>query len=488
MPSVRLKGFVGTSYTLRNARYDCQRTVNMYPEVDETQLGKNAEIAQLARTPGLTQLTTSPSLVGKCLYKSSTGSLFYIANSTLYKINGVDGSTIGWSMTALGTVYAGIVVQMVDNGIDLFITSDGYGYTLKLATNVLSALVGSTPSCTQYFDGYVLFADINTNMFKWTDLYSTTINGLNFASAEAFPDKITGLINNNEDLWVFGERTTELWYDAGQGNTVFARRPGILIETGCIATNSIQKTSLNRLIWLASDDRSGPYLVMATGYTIARISTYAIEQVWQNLSQSQLAAATSFSYMQDGHMFYVLNIPGLASTWVYDVTTSDMLQSHSWHERNTYDLDNNESRHQAESHAYYMGKHIVSDYATGSIYFYDQNGYSDNGTSIRRIRTSPHIANSGLRLIYNNLTFDYKTGVGDNTTVDPQLILEYSNDGGNTWSNQLYKSVGKLGQYNARVVFHQLGQSRDRVFRLTMSDNIDWAISGASLDITPCEY
>lgn len=488
MPSTRFKGFVGQSYVLRNTRYDSQRTINQYPEVDETQMGQNAEITQLTRTPGLTLLSTCPSTLGKCVYKTSTGLLFYVAANSLYRVNGIDGTSVGWTLTYITAVPSGNVVQMSDNGITLFIIVDGFGVTYNLAGNTAAPLTGVLPSTLTYFDGYMVFSEASTNLFRWTDLYSTNVGGLNFASAEACPDKIIGLINNNEDLWVFGEKVTELWYNAGIGNTVFARRPGILLEAGCAGAGTIQKTLGNRLIWLATDERSSPYLVMATGYTIARISTYAIEQQWGKLSETQLKAATSYSYLQDGHMFYAINIPGLTTTWVYDVTTSDLLQTHTWHERATYSTGNVESRNVAEGHALYMGKHIVADYLTGSLYFLDQNAYTDAGTTIRRVRTTPHVSNSGLRLIYNNLVIDFKTGVGDNTTLTPQIMLEYSNDGGNTWSNQIFKSVGALGNYINRVVFHQLGQSRDRVFRLTMTDPVDWALSGASVDITPCEY
>ena len=481
MTSVRFKGFVGNSYLLRNSSYDCQRLVNMYVLPDESQLGRNGEIAQLVRTPGLTQLVPSNDQPGKCVYKASDGNLYYATNIALYKIIGNITST--WSSTFIGWITLPGPVQISDNGTYLFIVSAGVGYSYNMSTGVIAPITGVNPNSTTYFDGYVVFSNYQTNKFYWTDLYSTSVNGLNFASAEANADKIVGLINNNEDLWIFGEKTTELWYDAGTGNVVFQRRPGILIETGCAAANTVQKITTNRLMWLAVDDRSSPYVVMAIGYTVTKVSTFAQDQAWANLTAEQIAGATAYTYMQDGSMFYVLNIPGTASTWVFDVTTSDLIQAHTWHERATYSDDNIESRHWAESHVYHQGKHVVCDYRNGAIYFYDVDGYTDNGTLIRRVRVSPHLSNSGTRMFYDSLTIDFKVGVGNSNTPDPQIMLEYSNDGGKTWSNQLFKSVGNQGSFSSRVIFRQLGLARDRVFKLTLTDPVDWAISGASLDL-----
>lgn len=52
----KFKGWVGNSYVLRNSAYDCQRVLNLFPEVHEVQLGKGAEVMQFSRTPGLSLL------------------------------------------------------------------------------------------------------------------------------------------------------------------------------------------------------------------------------------------------------------------------------------------------------------------------------------------------------------------------------------------------------------------------------------------------
>jgi hypothetical protein len=187
-------------------------------------------------------------------------------------------------------------------------------------------------------------------------------------------------------------------------------------------------------------------------------------------------------------MFYVLNVPGFETTWVLDITTYDVLGVPTWHERAWYDETlGTFSRHRAEAHQYFLNKHIVADYDTGALYFYDFESYSDNNNIIKRVRMTPHVSNGGRRIFYDRLQFDFKVGVGSPTVPNPSVMLEYSNDGGNTWVNTLTRSAGAIGTFGTRVVFNQLGMARDRVFRLTLTDPVDWAVSGAEIDITPAD-
>lgn len=65
---------------------------------------------------------------------------------------------------------------------------------------------------------------------------------------------------------------------------------------------------------------------------------------------------------------------------------------------------------------------------------------------------------------------------------DPQMMLRWSDDAGETWSNELSASMGKVGEYKKRVIFRRLGQSRDRIFQISISDPVKRVITGASLE------
>lgn len=67
--------------------------------------------------------------------------------------------------------------------------------------------------------------------------------------------------------------------------------------------------------------------------------------------------------------------------------------------------------------------------------------------------------------------------------VDPQVMLQWSDDGGYTWSSEYWKSAGKLGERFVRVNWNRLGSSRDRVFRVTVDAPVKWIFIGARADI-----
>lgn len=58
----------------------------------------------------------------------------------------------------------------------------------------------------------------------------------------------------------------------------------------------------------------------------------------------------------------------------------------------------------------------------------------------------------------------------------PTMTLKWSNDGGHSWSDEVHRDCGQAGEYTKRVFFRRLGQARDRVYELSMSDDADWRI------------
>jgi len=83
----------------------------------------------------------------------------------------------------------------------------------------------------------------------------------------------------------------------------------------------------------------------------------------------------------------------------------------------------------------------------------------------------------------------YKGYLAENPSLgDPQVMLRWSDDGGHTWSNEHWASMGKLGEYGKRVIWRRLGMTmklRDRVYEISGSDPVKIAIMGAELTATP---
>jgi hypothetical protein len=66
-------------------------------------------------------------------------------------------------------------------------------------------------------------------------------------------------------------------------------------------------------------------------------------------------------------------------------------------------------------------------------------------------------------------------------------MLRWSNDGGSTWSNEYWTSIGRIGRYLNRAIWRRLGMSRDRIFEVTVSDPVKCVIVSANLKATQGE-
>ena len=475
---MRFPGFVGPSYQMRSINVDCQRCINLYPELDEIGTEKEGEIASLVGTPGLsTPLITLGSGPIRGLYVASQGTIYVVSGNKLYYLTLSAGI---WSSTSVGTINSSTgTVSMADNGIDLVLVDGTDGWYTPLGTASLTQITGDAwlgSTMVSVVDGYFVFIKPNSFEYYVSDLESVNLNALNFASKES-PDFIVGIAGDHRNLWLFGSKTTEVWYNAGNPTGVpFSIIQGGYLEIGCIAPFSIQKMN-NSLFWLGCDKDGQGQVFMTSGYAPQRISTHPVELAIQ--SYGDLSKATSWCYQENGHHFYCLNFPGGTSTWVFDSATS------LWHER-CYLNSGIFERSRPECHAFSNNIHIVGDYQNGNVYQLSSTVYTDNGNPLIKQRIAPHLAKDMDRIVYARFQLDLEPGVGldgSGQGTSPQAILQFSDDGGHTWSNEKWTSIGAIGQTKARAIWRRLGQSRDRVFKITISDPVKTVLIGAEIDL-----
>lgn len=140
-------------------------------------------------------------------------------------------------------------------------------------------------------------------------------------------------------------------------------------------------------------------------------------------------------------------------------------------------------RHRGQCHAFFKGKHYIGDYKLSKVYEQSINYYTENTLPVYRMRQCPHIALNLYRVFYKLLELDLQFGVGDDPTVNPIVSLQISNDGGKTWGTELQSHLGTSGQFYARARWHQLGSSRDRIFRVIITAPVQVAMLSAFMDI-----
>ena len=468
---------LGSSYVARSVNAADSRMVNLFPEI-LPEAGKEA--AWLQRAPGLRLLNTLGTGPVRGMWQ--TGDYGYaVSGARFYRI-GPD-----WSAEDMGPVTGSGPVSMADNGSQIFIACNPDGFIYTIGTGTLEKITDPDfPGAVTvgFIDGYFVFNQPNSQLFWATALYDgTNIDALDFASAEGSPDRLVSLMVDHREIWLFGTNSIEVWYDAGLPDFPFTRIQGAFNEIGCIAAYSVAKLD-NTLFWLGADARGRGIVYKANGYTGERISTHAVE--WQIQQYTNMSDAIGYTYQQDGHSFYVMIFPTANTTWVYDVSTG------VWHERAGWDAGQF-TRHRSNCQMSYNGEIVVGDYENGNIYAFDLDVYADNGAIqrwLRSWRALPTGQNDLKRTAHHSLQLDCETGKGLilGQGSDPQAMLRWSDDGGHTWSNEHWKSMGKIGEYGYRTIWRRLGMTlkiRDRVYEVSGTDPIKIAILGAELILSP---
>ncbi len=464
---------LGQSYVARTTNAAANRLVNLFPEVSADG-GQTAAFFQ--RCPGLRRLLTVGSGPIRGLWQF--GSYGYaVSGSELYRI------TSSWNYTLLGTVSGVGPVSMADNGTQLFIAANPDGFIYNATTSTYQQITDvDFPGAVTvgYLDGYFVFNEPNSQRVWVTALLEgTSVDALDFASAEGSPDQLVSLIIDHREAWLFGTNSVEVWYDAGTPDFPLARIQGAYNEIGCAAPYSVAKLD-NGVFWLGSDARGRGIVYRANGYTGDRVSTHAVE--WQIQDYGTLDDAIGYTYQQDGHAFYVLIFPSAGATWVYDVATK------AWHERAGFS-DGAFTRHRSNCQMSFANEIVVGDYQNGNLYAFDLNDYTDNGGIQKWLRSWRALAtgqNDLDRSAHHQLQLNCQMGVGLTTGQgsDPQAMLRWSDDGGHTWSNEHWASMGKVGQTGLRCQWQRLGMTqklRDRVYEVSGTDAVKIYIMGADL-------
>jgi len=473
---------LGSSYVARSVNAADNRMVNMYPEL-VPEGGKTS--AFLSRCPGLRRLVAAGSGPIRGLWALKEY-LYAVSGGTFYRLSLI-GTSTRWRIEALGTVSGSGPVSISDNGTQIFIACNPESFIYNSTTEVFAQITDPDfPGAVKvgYLDGYFVFNEPNSARVWVTSLLDgLSVDPLDFASAEGDPDGLVSLIVDHREAWLFGTNSIEVWYDAGLPDFPLQRIQGAFNEIGCEAPYSVAKLD-NGLFWLGSDARGRGIVYRSSGYTGQRISTHAIE--WQIQQYGNLSDAIGYTYQQDGHAFYVLIFPTAQTTWVYDVATQ------AWHERAGWS-NGNFVRHRSNCQVVYNNEVIVGDFENGNIYAFDLDVYSDNGDIqkwLRSWRALPPNTNNLKRTAHHSLQVDCESGVGTNTGQgsNPQMMLRWSDDGGHTWSNEHWTSVGKIGEYYRRVIWRRLGMTlklRDRVYEISGTDPVKLAIMDAELIVSP---
>lgn len=463
-------GLIGPSYNQRSLPFDAQRTINLYPIFDE----QGKEVAALYGTPGLEYFTMSGTGPIRKVFCSTNGRAFAVSGNYLFEISS-DGTATNHG--TLNTTNGNVTID--ENATQLFICDGEDGYVFTYATNTFAVVSdGDFPSAgtSTYIGGYFVVNQNESGRFYISSLNDgASWAALDYATAESSPDQLKRVLRGVGQLWLFGNKTTEIWQNTGAASFPFQRISGAEMPVGIMAPYSAIEFA-SSVFWVSETAEGRGVVVRATSYTPQRISTEAIEYA---ISQATTPEDIyGWSYQQDGHEFYCLSGGGLSTTLVYDLTTS------LWHERAHLAINGTFETHLASSCMFAFGYHIVGDRRNGNLYKLKQDVYDDNGDYIARERVFTHLSSEGKQIRFNRLTLGFEAGVGlqSGQGSDPQASLQLSKDGARTWSDSYTSTIGAVGKYQTSVVFRRIGIAEQLTIKVRITDPVKVAIIGAYLE------
>lgn len=491
----------GPSYKHPSQPTNFQRCINMYvsyssthqtPEIQNAQIEAGRGTATLLRTAGTSFLGTitpilpaaNPHSRGAIQIQTgiNTYRTFVVMSNYLYELSTdleageITPTPLGQLATNNGNIrfsYNPTQLMIIDYDTDLL---TGGGYIFNYVTNTFSKITDTdflkSTHCVM-IDGYFLLNKPGTAQFYSSDLNNgLSYTALNIATAEGAPGQIVGLAQSKGELWIFCTNHVEVWYDnANTPGMPFSKRVGSDIDLGCAAPYSITQVN-DAIVWIDSrgfivmSDYSQFFRNQSSGYILTKLSDEAIDA--ELASYSTLSDAIGSTYVDNGHIMCEFTFPTAGKTWVFDLSTS------CWHEK---------------ASAYYPGRTasmtnfyvqneqflLATSINDTNVYLVDRDYLDDAGTPIKRIRTTQfQTADFGLIGIDQ---LEIKCNVGKAPLgISPNIVLQYSNDSGYTWSDQIPRSLGLTGEYNKRIQWNRIGTAQEWVFNFTISDPVDFSI------------
>ena len=472
-------GFVYGSNESQSPWADLERTVNWYPE--PIQSSASPQSAALYPCPGQEAFVTVADINCRAMF-AMAGRCYAVMGSHVYQVLVTNSASIVTNGTVTNDPNPASIASNGDAGGQLLIASGGNGYLLDIATNTLSTISFLAGKCTMVgmIDGYFLAFDSATSTYYISALNDgSSWSALDYAQRSIAPDPWKAMVvDGNRQIWLIGEQTGEVWYDAGTSPFPFQPVPGSVFGYGTAAPYSV-KLAADRMVWLSQTADGAGIVVAANGLVPQRISTYAVETAIAKYGT--ISDAEAVVYSDQGHTFYCLTFPTANATWVYDLSTG------LWHERGVWDTSTGSyDSWGPRSHAYAFGKHLVGNRESGMICAMDTDLTTEgDGELIRRLRIPPALwISQGRRMFISRfeLLLEPGLGTGSGQGENPQVMLRTSTDLKN-WSNTLTTDAGAQGAFNTRTYWTRLASStRVWVPEIVVSDPIQWRLVGAMVE------
>ena len=454
-----------TTVNGRSQSLNAARLINLFPEI--TGPDSRSELI-LRSTPGLSTFSTVGTGPIRGMHEmniSNASTLFVVSGTDLYEIDSDGAETLrGSAGTIAGTGFVGMASNANDELVVINSSGTGWVWDDSTLATIASgdADFGDDASSVAFLDQFLVFSRADTGQAFASDSNNAkSYDASSFATAEASPDNLVQVYALGSIIWAFGGKTTELWYNAGTSPWPFARIGGAVFNDIGGVANTVADVD-QAIYWHAPNGS----VYRAADLLPVSISTHEIEFTIRDWTNHY-----AFAYRDEGHSFYVLGAD--EGCVVYDAANG------LWHERESFTVE----RWRANNYARAYSKHLVGDYLIGTVYEMSLDNYADGSNALQRRVITPPLHMNGVKVSMSEIQIHFEAGIGltSGQGSDPQVMLDWSDDGGKTYSNEKWRSIGKIGEYRKRTIWRQLGAFRKRNFRFTYTEPTKYTIYGGRI-------
>jgi len=480
--------FVGPQSVSRSVMVNNQATVNFMQAIKGA--GAKAPIV-LETAPGLIQRQVAGD--GSVRTAQMVASKLRVA-ATENELYGVYGTRLVAQTEAAGNVDVGtlnanpgrVVIAKGRQYLAMVDGTDGYTWDGTTFTQIVDPdFPGNTgagsPTFILYLDGFFIVNDALTDNFFISAVENpTSWNALDFDAASVAPDNALAIAEANSLLWIFGDETSQAYYNSGNPDFPYQIVLSATQDVGILAPDSLASSD-DGIFFLATTPQGGRFVYHIRGQSGQTISGDEQEDFLTTVTDP--TTAFGFVYKQAGKSFYVLQ---LGPTTGADARTSSTLifnmKAQAWETREALDG----TAWLAGGHGILGNVNVIGSRLQALNYTLDLNTFDNGGEAMIRRRRCQVVHNMNKLLDFWNLIVDVQGGVGTAVAAgaNPQLKMRYSDDGGQNWSDFLIEEVGRIGQTMKRCVFDQLGISRNRIFEIELSEAVNLTIMGAYVEIS----
>lgn len=440
--------FGSGSYQHRSLPVSSQQMVNCYLEVAPPRSKSPvAVVPSYGIVPWLT--------VGTGMTRGAevvNGVPFVVVGTSLYRLTSERTAVL----LGTGIVGAQEPCSIAGDGQNVMVAADGRGYLYNSST--LAQITDADfpgASWVGFLDGYFPIIEPTSGRI-WineTPYVPSVWNALDFKTAEGNPDDLLWGIISQRELFAFGRETIEVFYNSDDTDFPLTRTASGFIEIGIQSEGAAVKTD-NGILFFGNDG----LFYRLNGYAPERISTPSVEQAVESYADRSCRA---LAFVEGGHKMAAFTFA--TATWVHDLSTQ------LWHERRSTGY---ERWRPGITFAAY-NKMFVGDLDSNLIGTLEPDTFEEWGEPLRSSCTAPPVDTGNRSTFHNLLELEFETGVGTLATPDPQVMLDWSDDDGRTWSSEHWRSLGAMGEFQHKPTWRRMGRSRrPRVYRYAITDRV----------------